>query len=329
MSEPVPNPATKPSLKCFVILPFSATQHEFNGTAVTISGDQWKFIFQNWIKRAVESYPGATIDCKCSGANPGNFIKGIVADIDQSEIVIADLTGSRPNVYYELGIRHALRTGTIIMSQDLNALPSDLKNYYCFEYRYTSHTHENESFYGQFEKDMHLRIEYVVRLNFPKDSPVSDFLGYKRYGQLIEFEQNDRLIGKLLSKLHDECKRMHDEAEGILALLEAGQCTEENLIVALQLSVDPALVSEIYTRLILDVNWIPYDQKVVSKMVEYSYKMKYAGELLTKTRENNRLPIASADGQESFRGLFGVLQKMVKPEDIISVIEGLEASKQF
>jgi hypothetical protein len=43
--------------------------------------------------------------------------------------VIADLTDKNPNVFYELGVRHALRPRTILIAQSLDDIPSDLREY--------------------------------------------------------------------------------------------------------------------------------------------------------------------------------------------------------
>jgi hypothetical protein len=50
----------------------------------------------------------------------GSAIDAIWHQIDRSALVIADLTGDSPNVYYEVGIAHALRKPTVLLirSQD-------------------------------------------------------------------------------------------------------------------------------------------------------------------------------------------------------------------
>jgi hypothetical protein len=95
-------------------MPFSNTEHGPENDRRRITEAQWSHIFEHWIKRAAESFQPAKIVCKRSPTKPGNFVKGIVADLDSSDLVIADLTGAKPNVYYELGIRHALRVGALI-----------------------------------------------------------------------------------------------------------------------------------------------------------------------------------------------------------------------
>lgn len=127
---------TKPHA-CFVIMPFCDTEHGPADNRKRITKSQWAHIFEHWIKRAVESYKPGELICKRSPAKPGSFIKGIVGDLASASIVVADLTGARPNVYYELGIRHGLKIGTIIITQDRNALPTDLSSYFVFDYEYS------------------------------------------------------------------------------------------------------------------------------------------------------------------------------------------------
>ena len=195
-------------IKCFVIMPFSETRIFKSGKEIIVSADEWNYIFENWIKKAVESYREDFL-CFRSPEVPGNFIKGIIDDIYYSEITIADLTGQKPNVYYELGIRHALKNGTIIISQDFNALPTDLKSYYCFEYKYTSNSFEYKDFYKKFENKIHKHIDSIIKSNFDGDNPVSDFLELEKYEKFeteevekIELFDNDAVfIGSYYSEL--------------------------------------------------------------------------------------------------------------------------------
>lgn len=52
----------------------------------------------------------------------------------EAHVVIADLTDLNPNVFYELGIRHALSRRSILICEKGTEIPSDLKNYWYFEY---------------------------------------------------------------------------------------------------------------------------------------------------------------------------------------------------
>ncbi len=63
-----------------------------------------------------------------------NILQDIVAAIATSNLIIADLTDSNPNVYYELGIAHALRKPVILLTQNLDELPFDLRSYRVIAY---------------------------------------------------------------------------------------------------------------------------------------------------------------------------------------------------
>ncbi|MBM6730094.1 hypothetical protein H6A14_02675 [Bifidobacterium pullorum subsp. saeculare] len=68
--------------------------------------------------------------------NPRSVLRDIVEGIYGAKVVIADLTGSNPNVYYELGLAHALGKKTIILTQAIDELPFDIRAYRVIEYSF-------------------------------------------------------------------------------------------------------------------------------------------------------------------------------------------------
>lgn len=67
----------------------------------------------------------------------GNIHEAIVQRIHESDLTVAVLTGLNANVMYELGIAHGLAKKTILLTEDIDELPFDLKNYNCIEYEYS------------------------------------------------------------------------------------------------------------------------------------------------------------------------------------------------
>jgi hypothetical protein len=88
--------------------------------------------YKNIIKAAVEEFEheGIKIACYKSNENSktGNVIDQIIEGLAESEIVIADLNNKNPNVFYELGIRHALRNNTILLANKVEDLIFDVAN---------------------------------------------------------------------------------------------------------------------------------------------------------------------------------------------------------
>jgi hypothetical protein len=63
--------------------------------------------------------------------------ESIHKEIFNSDVVIADLSDNNPNVYYELGKRHAWKGACVHLINDLKKIPFDLRDFRIFEYDLT------------------------------------------------------------------------------------------------------------------------------------------------------------------------------------------------
>lgn len=61
-------------------------------------------------------------------ANSGLITKAIIEQIITADLVIADLTGINPNVFYELAIRHSYRKPAIQIIKGKLDIPFDISN---------------------------------------------------------------------------------------------------------------------------------------------------------------------------------------------------------
>ena len=68
---------------------------------------------------------------------PGSIMKDIWSAIHGARVVIADCTGRNPNVFYEIGLAHAIGRNTILISQSLDDVPFDLRHLRVIVYKYT------------------------------------------------------------------------------------------------------------------------------------------------------------------------------------------------
>jgi hypothetical protein len=96
---------------CFVIMPFDPSLADVHQT----------------IKRVVEDYAG----CNCVRADQISRSTQITDDIfdhiRRARFLIADLTGSNPNVFYKAGASHALEKNVILLLQEGSKAPFDIQ----------------------------------------------------------------------------------------------------------------------------------------------------------------------------------------------------------
>lgn len=140
---------------CFVLMPFAA---EFD--------DVYEHLIRSVLEN--EGYKVARAD---EAKSSRNIMHDVIQGIIDADLVVADLTGANPNVYYELGLAHAFGKKVVLLTQDIDEVPFDLRAYRVVTYS----THFARVAEAQ-EQVLHLgRGARDGTVNF--GSPVSDFGG--------------------------------------------------------------------------------------------------------------------------------------------------------
>ena len=106
---------------CFVLMPFDV---------------KFQPLYDDHIKPTVRR-----AGLQCERADDIHGIAQITWDIweriNRSRFLIAELTGQNPNVFYELGLAHALSKDVILITQSMDFVPFDLKTIRCIAYDFT------------------------------------------------------------------------------------------------------------------------------------------------------------------------------------------------
>jgi hypothetical protein len=169
---------------CFVLSPIGKEGSELY--------EKFKEVLDYVIKPAVAS---SSLELKIIRADDinhsGSFIKDIFENILNSHVVIADLTGQNPNVFYELGVRHALSSRTIMVAQVLDDIPSDLREYRTIIYSTSAKGSK------LFQERLHEFIEDIKNEPVRPDNPVLDRL------PSIQLNRTEQLEAEIM-QLKDE-----------------------------------------------------------------------------------------------------------------------------
>lgn len=118
-----------PSLKAdvFVIMPFR---------------EEFDYLYRAYIKKVCEN-----LGLSCKRADDLYSSKPIIQDIwsliYNSKVIIADCSTKNPNVMYELGIAHVIGKEVILITQDVDDIPFDLRHLRHLPYTYAPHSISN------------------------------------------------------------------------------------------------------------------------------------------------------------------------------------------
>ncbi len=117
-------------MKCFVIMPFATA---------------FDSVFEVVKKTAISAVPDTTFECYWlkDVQSAGCITDDILEGLNNATFCIADVSGHNPNVMWETGYAMALGKPTILIGQDIEALPFDLKSH-----RVLAYSRGNESELG-------------------------------------------------------------------------------------------------------------------------------------------------------------------------------------
>ena len=113
---------------CFVVMPFASP-----------IGDYHQHLYEPAIKKA--GLRAVRADADIFGT--GKIIDQIWAGINAAKVLVAELTSRNPNVFYELGLAHALNKPVVLISSNEEDVPFDLKHIRVIYYDVT------DPFWGQ------------------------------------------------------------------------------------------------------------------------------------------------------------------------------------
>jgi len=108
---------------CFVLMPFKEEMDRLYTAVIKTAAEECGLVS----KRADEI------------RGTREIMQDIVESICKARVIIVDLTGSNPNVFYELGIAHTLGKDTILISQkEATTIPFDIYHIRRIEYENTA-----------------------------------------------------------------------------------------------------------------------------------------------------------------------------------------------
>jgi len=129
---------------------------------------------------------GLKVDRADKDQSPGNITAKIIQSILDARVVIADLTGHNPNVFYELGVAHSFGVRVVMLNDSTQNQPFDVHNERAIELGSTGRISLRDA--ARVRLQLKAALRAVLAEAYEPASVVSD-VANKR--QLAELESSD------------------------------------------------------------------------------------------------------------------------------------------
>lgn len=224
---------------CFVIMPIG-TQTIGN---VTITEEKLREKYDYIIKNAIlKAVPGIKVLRADEELNPGSISNDIFTKLMHSQYVIADITYPNPNVFYELGIRHAIRPGTILIREKVDfSIPFDISHLRYIEY--TQEPSGMENLASQLKRS----FEFYERNPGKPDNQFLELCSFTNYMPTIYCKNepsSEELIANIFAMFFSNPSMLHTLTDNSLTKEEQQQA------LFAELSKNPEDIKKLITSLI-------------------------------------------------------------------------------
>lgn len=184
-------------------MPFSKTSEEH-------TEDYWTKQFQGFLKPLIET--NGNLMAERSSPLRGDILRQIITDLVTASIVVADLTDSNPNVFWELGVRQSFKHCTVTIAEIGTTLPFDLGIKGTLFYHPKNHIKMRE-----FDKLLSAALDDCVANPKAPDSHVLETIsGRGTLYQIITRDESIRKLDALNSELRANSRafdRIHEQCE--------------------------------------------------------------------------------------------------------------------
>lgn len=111
----------------------SSTEEQRTAFVIMPFGVAFDDVYERFIRSSLTK-AGFDVTRADEVTSSASVMKTIIQSIENSCLIVADLTDANPNVYYELALAHAMHKPVIALAQDVEDLPFDIKAYRVIHY---------------------------------------------------------------------------------------------------------------------------------------------------------------------------------------------------
>ena len=154
---------------------------------------------------------------------PGNIVNDIWNYTKSADIILADLTSKNPNVFYELGLAHAITKPAVLITASIEDIPFDLRSLRVLVYD-VNRPNWGEKLMNEITKAL------TETLKSPEDAILPTFLETDE-SKRIEVSPNEKEILELKSDLDSLRREIRSKKDVLMNREEIGPNQATELII--------------------------------------------------------------------------------------------------
>ncbi len=209
---------------CFVIMPIGT--QALGDIVITEQQlrEKYDFIIKNALLKA---NPNLNVIRADEELNPGSISNDIFTKLMHAQYVVADITYPNPNVFYELGIRHAIKPGTILIREKVNfSIPFDISHL-----RYIEYTQELSGM-DTLSKQLKRNFEFYEKNPLKPDNQFLELCSLTNYAPTVYAKADtskQEMVANLFSLFFSNPQMLHALTDQSLSQEEQQQILMEEL----------------------------------------------------------------------------------------------------
>lgn len=134
---------------------------------------------------------------------PGQVTTQIVRALVEARIVVADLTGRNPNVYYELGVAHAFQQPVAVLVDKVSSLSFDTQNEKVVEIGDSGTVGVNQA------REASVRLEEVFEVVLADDYAVENLLTSVAVARSLDALAPDNPVASEVAAMREQLDEVH------------------------------------------------------------------------------------------------------------------------
>jgi hypothetical protein len=136
---------------------------------------------------------------------PSTIVTDIWGYTQRAKLLIADLTGKNPNVFYELGLAHALAKPAILLAESMEEIPFDLRALRVIVYD------KNHPKWGEL---LQRKIQTAIKeiLKAPQEAVLPAFLNVKETDRIISVTPHEKELLEIKQELESLRREVRSRA---------------------------------------------------------------------------------------------------------------------